>query len=60
VEDFYDPLLALFDRAVTDGFIKPPNRELVVSRSDAADLLHALREPLEPTEPEWIRDVEQT
>src|SRR5688572_19406044 len=57
---FYDPLLALFDRAVADGFIKPSNRELVVSQSDPAALLDALGEPLEPVDPKWIRSVEQT
>lgn len=28
VGGFYDPLLALFDRAVADGFLKPQNRRL--------------------------------
>ena len=60
VEGFYDPLLALFDRAVRDGFIKASNRELVVSRSDPGELLTALSQPLEPPEPKWIRRVEQT
>jgi uncharacterized protein (TIGR00730 family) len=60
VEGFYDPLLALFDRAVADGFIKPSNRELVVSRSDPAELLRALSEPLGLPEPKWIRNVDQT
>jgi uncharacterized protein (TIGR00730 family) len=60
VEGFYDPLLALFDRAVTDAFITPSNRELVVSRSDPAALLDALSQPLEPPEPKWISSLEQT
>ena len=57
---FYDPLLALFDRAVMDGFIKPSNRTLVVSRVIPSELIDALSEPLEPVEPKWIRSVEQT
>ncbi len=60
VEGFYDPLLALFDRAVADAFIKPSNRELVVSGSDPAALLDALGEPLDPPEPKWIESVDQT
>ena len=60
VDGFYDPLLALFDRAVADGFIKPSNRELVVSHTDPAALLTALSAPLNATEPKWIRNSEQT
>ena len=60
VDGFYDPLLALFDRAVADGFIKPSNRELVVSHTDPAALLTALSAPLNAPEPKWIRNSEQT
>ena len=31
---YYDPLVALFDRAVVDGFIRPENRQIVVADSD--------------------------
>lgn len=60
VRRFYDPLLALFDRAVADGFIKPSNRELVVSHETPAALLDTLARPLENIEPKWIRSPEQT
>src|SRR5499427_3746527 len=30
VEGYYDPLLALFDRAVAEGFLRPANRHLVL------------------------------
>jgi uncharacterized protein (TIGR00730 family) len=60
VRGFYGPLLALFDRAVEDGFIKPSNRELVVSHETPAALLDALARPLEHVEPKWIRSPEQT
>jgi uncharacterized protein (TIGR00730 family) len=50
VEGFYDPLLAQFDRAVADGFIRASNRGRVLSASCAnelLDLMGALREPKE-------------
>jgi uncharacterized protein (TIGR00730 family) len=57
---YYDPLLALFDRAVTDGFVKPSNRELVVASDDPAALLDRLAAPLGAPEPKWIRSAEET
>jgi uncharacterized protein (TIGR00730 family) len=60
VRGFYDPLLALFDRAMADGFIKPSNRELVVSQATPSALLDALARPLASLEPKWIRSTEQT
>src|SRR5215813_14615637 len=39
VEGYYDPLLALFDRAVTEGFVYPSNRRLVIQETDPGRLL---------------------
>ncbi len=36
---YYDPLIAMLDRAVADGFVKPENRPLVLDDSDPARLL---------------------
>ena len=57
---FYDPLLALFDRAVADGFLKAANRSLVADDTDPAVLLDKLSLPLTPPEPKWIRTTEET
>jgi uncharacterized protein (TIGR00730 family) len=57
---FYDPLLALFDRAVADGFLKAANRSLVADDTDPAVLLDKLSLPLTAPEPKWIRTTEQT
>jgi uncharacterized protein (TIGR00730 family) len=57
---FYDPLLALVDRAVSDGLIKPSNRRIITSQSDPGLLLDRLSEPGQIVEPKWIRSVEQT
>jgi uncharacterized protein (TIGR00730 family) len=42
VGGFYDPLLALFDRAVQDRFVRPEHRELVLADTDVDALLERL------------------
>ena len=42
VAGYYDPLVALFDRAVTDGFVRPENRGIVVAESDPEALIDRL------------------
>ncbi|TPX55299.1 hypothetical protein PhCBS80983_g05439 [Powellomyces hirtus] len=39
---FYDPFLALLDRAVEDGFIAPVNRGLLIVKDNVPDLLAAI------------------
>ena len=51
---FYDPLLALFDRAVADGFLKAANRRLVADDTNPTALLDKLSIPLPAPEPKWI------
>jgi uncharacterized protein (TIGR00730 family) len=52
VAGYYDPLVGLFDRAVADGFIRPENRQIVVSDSDPAALIERLVErPLAAVQP---------
>ena len=55
VGGFYDPLLALFDRAVADGFIRPQNRSIVVADADPAALVERLAEFQSGTEPALMR-----
>lgn len=43
VDGFYDPLLALFDRAVDDGFLRPEYRSMVLTATDADELLMRMR-----------------
>lgn len=43
VKGYYDPLLSMFDHAVTEGFLKPENRALVVSGDGPAELVESLR-----------------
>jgi uncharacterized protein (TIGR00730 family) len=42
VEGYYDALLALLARAVSDGFIRTANRELVLDAPDVPTLLKKL------------------
>jgi uncharacterized protein (TIGR00730 family) len=44
VLEYYSPLLAMFDHAVEERFLKTENRALVLARESAADLLEALEE----------------
>jgi len=42
IDGYYDPLLALIERAVSDGFIREENRALVLDAPDIATLLAKL------------------
>jgi uncharacterized protein (TIGR00730 family) len=44
VLEYYSPLLAMFDHAVEERFLKTENRALVLARESPADLLQALEE----------------
>jgi hypothetical protein len=44
VSGFYSPLLAMFDHAVEERFLKPENLALVLARESPAELLQALEE----------------
>ena len=52
VAGYYDPLLALVDRATADGFVKPLNRQIVMDASDPVVLIERMAtQPLPATEP---------
>jgi uncharacterized protein (TIGR00730 family) len=60
VEGFYDPLIALVDRAVDEGFIKAANRRIVVAHADPAALLDELSKPQASPEARWISSPDET
>ncbi len=60
VGGFYDPLLALFDGAVTSGFISKASRDIVFATDDPQELLDRLAAPLDLPEAAWLRSTEQT
>ena len=52
---FYAPLVAFVDRAVSEGFIKPAHRGIVVSDADPVALLAKLERANVPDLPKWIK-----
>ena len=42
VNGYYDSMIEMVDRAVAEGFIRDPNRQLLVSATDVAPLLDRL------------------
>ena len=52
VAGYYDPLLAMFDRAVAEGFLRERHRALVLSAADPVTLLEMMsRYEASPAEP---------
>jgi hypothetical protein len=58
VAGYYDPLVALFDRALADGFIRAENRGIVITESDPEALLDRLSEALSMAGSATIRPEE--
>jgi uncharacterized protein (TIGR00730 family) len=54
VAGYYDPLIALLDHAVNEGFVSEENRRLVVVAEAPGALLETLRAHRPPAGPEWI------
>jgi uncharacterized protein (TIGR00730 family) len=58
VGGFFDPLVALVDRAVEHDFIKPKNRGLIVVHEDPAELIERLVQHRLPPARQWIAPEE--
>ncbi len=58
VAGFYDPLLALFDHAVAEEFIRPIHRDLVMVETDFEKLLERLANFQPPAIAKWIERSE--
>jgi uncharacterized protein (TIGR00730 family) len=58
VGGFYTPLAAFIDQAVTEGFIKPIHRAVIVVDDDPERLLNSLATITLPDVPKWIRREE--
>jgi len=54
VDGFYDPLIDLFERAVSEGFIHAEHRRLVLDDSDSNRLIERLREYTPPSLTKWL------
>jgi uncharacterized protein (TIGR00730 family) len=58
VAGYYDPLIALLDHAVNEGFVSRENRRLVVVADSPPALLEELRTLRPAAGPEWITPEE--
>lgn len=54
VRGFFDPLVALFDTATQERFVRPEHRDMVVIESDAATMLDRLRSWTPVTIDKWL------
>jgi hypothetical protein len=54
VAGFFDPLLALFDQAVEEGFLRAQNRAMALTATDAEALLTAMAEYEAEPVTQWL------
>jgi uncharacterized protein (TIGR00730 family) len=54
VDGYYQPLIAFFDRAVAEGFVKPDHRRIVHVAKDPGTLLDAFAAYEPPPVEKWI------
>ena len=54
VAGFFDPLIAFFDRAVAERFVRPEHRALVTVGDDPELLLDELAKAAPPPLPKWL------
>lgn len=59
VNGFYDPLLAMFDRAVADGFLRPQNRAMALADTDTERLLARMADYRPEAVSKWLKDEKQ-
>ena len=58
VAGYYDPLVALLDHAVAEGFVSAANRGLLSVDDDPLRLLDRMAAHLPPPAPSWITPEE--
>ena len=59
VAGFFDPLLALFDQAVEEGFLRAQNRAMALTATDAETLLAAMAEYEAEPVTKWLTQKSQ-
>lgn len=59
VAGFYDPLLAMFDHAAAEGFLREQNRAMALSNSDAEALLAAMAAFRPEPVSKWLKEERQ-
>ena len=59
VNGFYDPLLGLFDHAVSEGFLRPQNRAMALAETNIERLLDAMLAYRPEPVSKWLREEKQ-
>jgi len=59
VNHFYDPLLALFDHAVREGFLREQNRAMALAETDIGRLLDAMNTYRAEPVSKWLKEERQ-
>jgi len=59
VNGFYDPLLAMFDRAVADGFLREQNRAMALAGNDIEALLAQMAAYRPEPVSKWLKEEKQ-
>jgi len=59
VQGFYDPLLALFDHAVGEGFLRPQNRAMVLAETDIEQLLARMTTYRPEPVSKWLKEEKE-
>ena len=59
VNGFYDPLLAMFERAVADGFLRLQNRAMALADRDIEGLLAAMAAYRAEPVSKWLKEEKQ-
>lgn len=54
VDGYYEPLIAFFDRAVTEGFVRPDHRRIVLRAQDPDALLDQFLAYRPPAVEKWV------
>lgn len=59
IAGFYDPLLALFNHAVAQGFLRPENRDMALAETGIERLLAAMMAYRAEPVSKWLKESEQ-
>jgi len=54
VRGYYDPMLAMFDRALQEGFLRPAYRGLVLTHAEPGSLLAVMQAWMPPPLAKWL------
>ncbi len=59
VNGFYDALLAMFDKAVAEGFLRQQNRDMALAATEIATLLNAMAAYRPEPVSKWLKEEKQ-